>query len=122
MQSEARTRWQGRLRAIARDVFGPRPSEKVAVGRALEELEIPSAAERRAATLRQGSDAPRSVPVNGTGEQLGAVKFTGPIGHGDVRDLVGSAVGQVVTVSTSPKGGAEVGNFPTSPAPTLPAR
>lgn len=57
-----------------------KPSEKVTLGKALEELERPNAQERQ--------EASRPKP----GEQVGAVKFTAP-NRGYTRDIVGSAVG-----------------------------
>ena len=61
------------------------PSEKVAVGMALEYLEVPSAEERRKAGNARGGKG---------GEVTGKLPETSEkIGHGDVRDLVGSAVG-----------------------------
>jgi ParB-like chromosome segregation protein Spo0J len=60
-----------------------KPTEKVALGRALEELEAPRAMERKQASQLSGRDE--------HGDHLGAENFTGP--KGDTRDIVGAAVG-----------------------------
>lgn len=59
-----------------------RPSEKVALGRALEALERPRAAERRLATLKQGDSRPENFSERGPKDR-----------SGDTRELVGGAVG-----------------------------
>lgn len=80
------------------------PSERVEIGAALEEMERPKAAERKAAT--------QAKPGHG---RVGAENFTAPEKqriHGETRDIIGAAVGMsgvtyqrakaVVTATKSP--------------------
>lgn len=59
------------------------PSEKVAIGKALEELERPEAKKRQAA----------AGPRAGKGKKSGSVNFSEPVEKGDTRDKVAAAVG-----------------------------
>lgn len=59
------------------------PLEKVAMGKALEEIERPKARERQAA----------AGPAEGSGKKSGSVKFTEPLRKGQTRDIVAAALG-----------------------------
>lgn len=59
------------------------PSEAVAIGRALEELEKPNAKERQS----------MAGPSHGQGHKSASVNFTEPAVTGSTRDIVGNAVG-----------------------------